>query len=432
MPRFSLKPHEVRDPIHTFIRMESAERAVVDSIPYQRLRYIHQLALTYLVYPGATHTRFEHCLGVMDLATRIFDVVTDDRNLEHASDLVPPKGVRGQWRQVLRMAALCHDLGHLPFSHAAEKELLPEGVTHEDISLRIILSREMKPLWDKLHIRAEDVGRLAVGPEYYPEPLTGWETLLSEIITGEAFGADRMDYLLRDAYHAGVAYGRFEHHRLIDTMRILPSQEEDSIVPTLGLEQGGIQSAESLLWARYLMYTQLYFHHVRRIYDIHLKQFLKAWLPGGVFGVEVEDHLGLCDTEVISAIRLASKDPSSPGHVPARRIMRREHFRAVADFNAADRLSEPEAAKRLTTLLQTKFGGEAVELDDYTQKSRGARFPVLTRDEKVEWSTRLSATLNQVPTFSVQYVFVDPQFADAARVEVARFRSELEKEGKQK
>jgi HD superfamily phosphohydrolase len=432
MPRLSLKPHEVRDPIHTFIRMESAERAVVDSAPYQRLRYIHQLALTYLVYPGATHTRFEHCLGVMDLATRIFDVVTDDRNLEHAGDLVPPKGVRGHWRQVLRMAALCHDLGHLPFSHAAEKELLPAGVTHEDIGLKIILSKEMRPLWDKLHIRAEDVGKLAVGPEHYPEPLTGWETLLSEIITGEAFGADRMDYLLRDAYHAGVAYGRFEHHRLIDTMRILPSKEEDSIVPTLGLEQGGIQSAESLLWARYLMYTQLYFHHVRRIYDIHLKQFLKAWLKDGVFRVEVDEHLRFCDTEAISAMRLASTDASLPGHIPARRIMCREHFRVVADFNAADRSADSGAAKRLASQLRAKFGEEAVQLDEYTQKSRGARFPVLTRDEKIEWSTRLSATLNQVPTFSVQYVFVDPRFAEEARADVAWFRSELEKEGKQK
>src|SRR5204863_3613826 len=114
------KIHEIRDSIHAFIKIDSDERDVVDSIPVQRLRYIHQLALSYLVYPGATHRRFEHSLGVMELAGRVYDVVT------HAENLV--EGVRNQfpeianedtrryWRRVVRMAALCHDLGHLPFS----------------------------------------------------------------------------------------------------------------------------------------------------------------------------------------------------------------------------------------------------------------------------------------------------------------------------
>jgi HD superfamily phosphohydrolase len=425
MPRVTLKTHEIRDPIHTFIRMNSHERAVVDSAPYQRLRNIHQLALTYLVYPGATHTRFEHCLGVMDLASRIFDVITAEANLtEAARELLPPRDTFGHWRLVLRLAALCHDVGHLPFSHAAETELLPEGVSHEDLSRKVIESEEMKGLWSQFNIRADEVAKLAIGPEHYPEPLTEWETLLAEIITGDAFGADRMDYLLRDAYHAGVAYGRFEHHRLIDSMRILPQGEAE--IPALGIEQGGIQSAESLLWARYLMYTQLYFHHVRRIYDFHLQQFLSAWLPNGKFGTEVAQHLAVTDAEVIAAMRAACNDPALPGHVPARRIIKRQHFRMVADFNAADRDGDPMAASHLAERIVERFGAERVRLDSYRPKSKGARFPVLTRDGKIEWSTLLSATLNQVPTFAVEYVFVDPEIADPARAEVSRFREELD------
>jgi len=267
MPVASKILHEIRDPIHTFVRLETSERAVVNSGPYQRLRYIHQLAMTYLVYPGASHSRFEHCLGVMELASRIFDVVTDQRNLHDAVRSIiylPGSHEYSYWRRVLRMAALCHDLGHLPFSHAAE-DTLPNKYAHEDLSLDIIRSRQMAQIWEDLRISAEDVGKLAVGPKHYPKPLSDWETLLSEIIIGDAFGADRMDYLLRDSYHAGVSYGRFEHHRLIDTMRILPRQEGDDVLLTLGIEQGGLQSAESLLWARYFMYTQLYFHPVRRI-----------------------------------------------------------------------------------------------------------------------------------------------------------------------
>src|SRR5438067_8490151 len=114
--------HEIRDPVHTFIRVDTDERMVVDSPPVQRLRHIHQLALTYLVYPGATHKRFEHSLGVMELAGRVFDVLAD-RATDQIRDLLKPLSNEDElryWRRVVRMAALCHDVGHLPFSHAAD------------------------------------------------------------------------------------------------------------------------------------------------------------------------------------------------------------------------------------------------------------------------------------------------------------------------
>lgn len=127
--------HEIRDPIHVFIKLDNDEREVLNSYPFQRLRHIHQLAMSYLVYPGATHKRFEHSLGVMELAARVFDVVTNNFNIHRkVRELIPEisdKDKIGYWRRVLRMAAICHDLGHLPFSHAAEKELLPAGWDHE-------------------------------------------------------------------------------------------------------------------------------------------------------------------------------------------------------------------------------------------------------------------------------------------------------------
>jgi HD superfamily phosphohydrolase len=128
--------HEFRDPIHTFISVRTDERKVIDSQAFQRLRNIHQLAMTYLVYPGATHKRFEHSLGVMELASQIFDVMTAPANVHHDSvrEIIPDDQAKSYWKSVLRMAALCHDLGHLPFSHAAEKELLPEDYDHERIT----------------------------------------------------------------------------------------------------------------------------------------------------------------------------------------------------------------------------------------------------------------------------------------------------------
>jgi HD superfamily phosphohydrolase len=173
------------------------------------------------------------------------------------------------------------------------------------------------------------------------------------------------------------------------------------------------------------MYTQLYFHHVRRIYDVHLKEFLKAWLPEGTFSVDVAEHLKMTDTEVITGMRLASADPSAKGHEPARRIMRREHFRWVAEITDVDRKSDPDAAEKLASELREKFGSGAVITDRYIQKGKGVRFPVQTRDGKIEWSTNLSATLKQVPTFTVEYVFVDPSIADSAKRHVGRFREQL-------
>lgn len=166
------RSHEIRDPIHVFVRVTSDERDVLNSRAFQRLRYVHQLAMTYLVYPGATHRRFEHSLGVMELASRVFDIATDSSNIsDDVRELLPEVDdpfKKTYWRQVLRIAALCHDVGHLPFSHAAEKELLPPGVTHEQLTRNILLDDELGSILDNLKIQRSDVVKLALGPKEAP------------------------------------------------------------------------------------------------------------------------------------------------------------------------------------------------------------------------------------------------------------------------
>lgn len=163
--------HESRDPIHVFVRLDSHEREVLNSRAFQRLRHIHQLALTYLVYPGATHKRFEHSLGVMELAGRAFDIVTNTANVTDAirralGPLNNPSEL-AYWRRVLRMAALCHDIGHLPFSHAAEAELLPDDWDHERLTRELIESEDMRSIWTRITppLRPTDVVKLAIGPK---------------------------------------------------------------------------------------------------------------------------------------------------------------------------------------------------------------------------------------------------------------------------
>ena len=416
------RTHELRDPIHTFIRMSSDERRIVDSLPVQRLRHIHQLATTFLVYPGATHRRFEHSLGVMELAPRVFDVITAKENvrsdIEH---IIPQEGHLLQyWRQTLRIAALLHDVGHLPFSHAGEEHLLPEGWDHERLTYETIQMPEIKKLLDALKVTPDDAAKLAVGAKKFKKYkedglFSDWEAILSEIITGDAFGVDRMDYLLRDSHHAGVAYGRFDHHRLIDSLRILPVEKDASKEPTLGVDHGGIHGAEALLLARYFMFTQLYFHPIRRIYDIHLMDFLSAWLPGGVFDTEMSIHLCMTDNHVMAAILDAANNPDVLGHDPARRITTRDHFRLLYERNPQDIQSNPNAVQLIYAEACNEFGESNVRHDIIPAVAKGYDFPVLAYDERIVSSLEESDTLKKIPPASVGYVFIEPSIREKAR-----------------
>jgi hypothetical protein len=268
----------------------------------------------------------------------------------------------------------------LPFSHAAEKELLPKGVRHEHLSKDHILGEHLKPLFGELKIGKEDVAKLAVGPKYYSSSLSVWESILYEMIGGNVFGADRIDYLLRDSFHSGVSYGRFDHMRLIETMRILPREDLDSEEPDLGITVGGLQTAESLLWARYFMYTQLYFHPVRRIYDIHLKEFLAEWLADGRFSVALKDHLAMTDNEVLSGILQVADDSSRKGHNQARRIVDRRHFRLLYESNPVDVERNLKSVELVYEAARLEFGDDAVRHDPYESEGGSEEFPVYLRD----------------------------------------------------
>ena len=425
--------HEIRDSIHDFITIDTPERDVLDSDPVQRLRHVHQLALGYLVYPGATHKRFEHALGVMELAGRVYDVITrNDLVGERVRNLIPEVGnedLRRYWRRVVRMAALCHDIGHLPFSHAAEDELLPNGLKHENMTAALIESEGMVEIWKSLipPLTPGHVLKLAVGKRYLPNvSFTPWEELLSEIIVGNAFGVDRMDYLLRDSLHAGVQYGRFDHHRLIDSLRILPttdySSDSTTIPPaTLGLEEGGIQSAEALSLARYSMFSQVYLHPVRRAYDLHLKDFLRNWLQGGKFTTDPQKFLEFSDIEVLAAIREEARNGSDL----ARRIANRQHFKVAYQRNPGDQELNIEASEYVSRALASKFGDDNVKLDSYEPSGSVIDFPVLQPDLRIVSSTGVSDLLRRIPTATIGFVFVEPSIRPKAQEFVREHRKSI-------
>lgn len=407
--------HEIRDPIHIFIHMSSDERKILDSPPVQRLRYIHQLALTSQIYPGASHARFEHSIGTMEMATRIYDTVTDDHHNRHSSLTLDSSFDRQYWRRVIRLAALLHDIGHSPFSHAPEG-LFPLGWDHERMTREIITSGYLNTLCRELRVHVDDVALLAVGPENADKKVVkNREAILSEIIIGDSFGADRIDYLLRDSYHSGVAYGRFDHYRLIETMRILPKSYEDSEEPSLGVEVGGLQSAEALLLARYFMFSQLYFHPIRRIYDIHLLDFLRVFLPGGTFPIDVDEYLKLTDNEIMTGIYAAYRDSKNPAHGHAKRIVERKHFKVLYSRNPLDFERTLEAGKIIFEAACDKFGGDKIRHDPYVQKGSDVTFPVLEKDGRVVSSRMKSDVLTTLPVVKIDTVYVDPALEETAK-----------------
>ena len=425
--------HEFRDPIHVFITLDSDERRVVDSRPFQRLRQIHQLATSFLIFPGATHRRFEHSLGVMHLAGIVFDTVMAAPNVHHlVKPYMPGAHQLEYWRRVVRLAALCHDVGHLPFSHAAEQELLPTGWNHERLSYQLILSDEMHSIFmDSVPpIRPDHVAKIAIGPKKLSEfnndvSFSIWEALLSEIVVGDAFGVDRIDYLLRDAYHAGVVYGRFDHHRLLQTLRILPRTDRGSTEPWLGVEAGGLEAAEAMSLARYFMYKQVYFHHVRRAYDIHLKDFLKEWLQPNLFPTNIERHLEITDNEVTSAMLSAARNEKASGHLHAKRIVDRQHFKRIHERTPADQKINRQSVDLICAALINKFGADHIRRDTYPPKAAALDFPVLQSDSKVESSINLSETLQKLPSATFDLVLCDRAILDEASSFLEANRGEI-------
>ena len=373
--------HEIRDPIHNFVRVTADEVAAINSRPFQRLRNIHQLALTYLVYPGATHRRFEHSLGVMELAGRVFDVITHERSRHPDLDLFPDGETLVAWRKVVRLAALFHDLGHLPFSHAAEEQLLPDGKHHEWLTVEVLRSEEMREILKGMMPSPDPdlVAKIAIGPEKWGKwfgkatDFKEWDLLMTEIVTGDAFGVDRIDYLLRDSHHAGVAYGRFDHYRLIDTLRILPHPTLER--PMIGIEKGGIHAAEALQLARQFMFLQLYYHHVRLAYDIHLSEFMVRWLK--TYPTDVEGHLRMTDNEVLSAIAASAPTKTSRATIRLAGSLDAATFvRSTSGMRSTSASIRSRRTRRLC--VRKQFGDDAVR-EDHSAEAAERRVPGSSR-----------------------------------------------------
>ena len=253
----------IRDPLWNNITLDDLAIRLVDTRAFQRLRYVRQLGLAYLVYPGATHTRFEHALGTWHLAGRTLAL------LQARGDLKPE---HDQDARVVAAAALLHDIGHYPFSHALEEIGAPH---HEDVAGALLTRGEIA-----------DVLRNAIArdaPERVVELIRGRSANPLQGLISGSLDLDKVEYLKRDALMCGVPYGEIDVDRLIHSLTLVA--DPVTARPTVGVSEKGLSALESLLFAKYQMYRNVYWHHAVRSATAMYKRLVADAIERGALRV---------------------------------------------------------------------------------------------------------------------------------------------------
>lgn len=422
-----------RDPIHGFIEVSHLENKIINSPPFQRLRNIKQLAMTYMVFHGAEHTRFGHSLGVMHLVSRAFCSAVKNGTYSFPDH-------KFEWyHQILRLIALTHDLGHAPFSHASES-VFPKGLTHETFTEKIIKETEIAD-----HIR--EIGQDYVekyGAEYNITP-----ELICDIYMGRDPGehseytflksfmdseldCDKMDYLLRDSVYCGVNYGKYDVERLISSLTIHIQDD----CPRLAIKDGGVQVFEEFVLARYFMFIQVYFHRTRRYFDVMFYKALAEILPKGKYPKNTEKYLQWDDTRVIQEMRKRADT-----HEACSNIVKRIIYPRVLHTNAHPSIADKREFWLIQRELYNKFGEDSF-IEDFSADKMPHKIPTKTEisDEHaiviVDSSTGKCSTISEnspiiqslTDKIDILRLYVRPELKDIVRESIRSIYEDIQKQ----
>jgi len=363
-----VKFETLRDPLWNNIRVDELTLTLVDTEVFQRLRYIRQLGLAYLVYPGATHSRFEHALGAYHLARNTIALLA-----ESDSDY----RIDREEETVVKAAALLHDVGHYPFSHALEEI---GQLHHEDVARPLITTGVVATILEREISRdaPERVFRLIRGTS--DSPLQG-------LISG-SLDLDKIEYLKRDAFMCGVPYGEIDVDRLTQSMLIVSDPETGE--PVLGVREKGLSALESLLFAKYQMYRNVYWHHAVRSATAMYKRLVEDALRSGAIDPELLPTL--TDEGLIHL--LEHFNPSSLlDALRNRRLYKRalEWPASQLDYEFGEWIStDRERVRKAENELARELGlKEGEVLLDFPMKTEmlGLDIPVMRRSGQIEQLT---------------------------------------------
>lgn len=340
----------IKDEIHRNIELNEFEKKIMDSKEFQRLRKIKQLAMTYLVYPSATHTRFEHALGTTHLSSLICEKLGLDKEIT----------------QKIRLYSLLHDIGHTAFSHESEKILESLLGDHEKIGKEKILKGEIADI---------------LNTQFNPKEITELSKTFYGQIISSSIGSDRMDYLLRDSHNTGVAYGVIDSDRIIHTMFL---DEKDKV---LGISLRGLEAAESLLVGRFMMFSTVYLHHTVRIASAMLRRSISLSIES--YSLSPEDFLLASDEEILLKL-LNSKNENSKDL--AKNLMNRKLYKVAHQCDYSQEIEKN--AHTIRNKIKENFKGDFI-IDFPVTFSSPPNIPVKV-DNELHSLESLSALVNSL------------------------------------
>lgn len=377
---------EIRDPIHGTIELSDSEVALLDSPAYQRLRAIKQLGFAEFSFPGATHNRFLHSIGVAHLASEAFE------NIFRKWQFSSPQ-VRLRLKSALRLAALLHDIGHGPLSHTTE-EVMPRlqdlqitaydelrgdrspaadpsrQANHEDYTIKFITDSSLTdtlelhfPGISPLHVACLIDKGLCSPDDFFRDGDFDFRTILSQVISSE-LDADRMDYLERDAYFCGTNYGKVELNWLLSNLTHHTVENEVH----LALNRRALYTFDDFILARHHMHLMVYFHHKAIIYEELLNRYLSSKDCSFFLPADIEEYIKYTDYALYQHLGYVSNEW-------ARRITERRPYRMLFELHSAGNTERPEKIKQT-------LEGESVAVIHSSSQARLSKYHTASPKER--------------------------------------------------
>ena len=308
---------EVRDPVHGSIKVLNSEIKILEHPFFQRLRNIKQLGFSEYVFPGATHTRYIHSLGVMDISGKVFDQIF--KNETPSEDLL-------RLRETVRLGCLLHDIGHAPLSHTTEFVMptigeldLPKRfvtdpsvqATHEDYTIKSIVdssfTNSFSDVIEEFGINPNNVAEIIIGetsePEYFTYKGINYFPLMHQLVSSE-MDCDRMDYLLRDSYFCGVSYGKFDLDWIIDNLNAAIVDDK----AFLGITERAVATFDDFLLCRFHMFLMVYFHYKSVCLEKMLKRYFANAKDEYKIPANIEEYLEHDDQHLMKILKSSNDE----------------------------------------------------------------------------------------------------------------------------
>lgn len=423
---------EIRDPVHGTIQLNDLEVEIIDSVVFQRLRSIKQLGFSEFSFPGATHNRYIHSLGVCHLAGQAFDAVF--KRFSFSSE-----DVRLRLRQTLRLAALLHDIGHGPLSHTTE-EVMPKlgelkvdvyskaqganvdpgrQANHEDYTIKFLTDSIITPMINNneygltaYHVACLVDKSLKDEDEFFVEQGLNFRNVLSQLVSSE-MDVDRMDYLLRDAYFCGTNYGKVELSWLMDNL----TYHNNSDNLNLALNRRALYTFDDFLLSRHHMHLMVYFHHKCIIYEEMLYRYLTSDECSFYLPSDLDEYLRCTDYALYEHLTKVQNSW-------AKRIAERNPYKMLFELHS---LEETGRVQSMQLELETEgidsiLASSTLRLSKYHTASATERsmqifvvdqYDQLARPYPIEESTEIFQKYEEIRR--IERLYVAPENAKSAK-----------------